>query len=98
MTLHETRVGDSLTVAVEGRLDAVSAPELTEYLDSQYPTVQELTFDFEKMEYISSAGLRAVLQAQKKMQDCGGIRIVNTCKPVYDVFKLTGLTEVLRFE
>ena len=99
MTIHETREGNSLTVAVEGRLDTLAAPDLEKTLDNCPPSIGELVLDFEKMEYISSAGLRTVLHAQKIMQNRGGsLRIRNTNKLVYDVFRVTGLANILQFE
>ena len=71
MIIHEARNGSSLTVALEGRLDNQSAPELDLFLERNYPAITELIFDFEKVEYMSSAGLRILLKAEKKMHDQG---------------------------
>lgn len=98
MTINEIRNGDSLTIAPEGRLDTLSAPELDALLQKQYPSLTELIFDFEKLDYISSAGLRVVVKAEKAMKDRGGVKIRNANKLVKGVFAVTGFDQILHFE
>ena len=98
MTIHEIRNGDALTVIPEGRLDNISSPELEAFLDKNYPALTELTFDFEKLEYVSSAGLRVLVKAYKKMADRGGIRICHCNSLVLEVFKLTGFSDIFTVE
>ncbi len=87
-----------MTVVLEGRLDTLSSPDLEEYLKKYYASITDLTFDMEKLEYISSSGLRAILKAQKAMQDKGGILIRHANKLVMGVFQVTGFDNILRFE
>lgn len=98
MTIHEIRNGGSLTVLPEGRLDNSTAPELEAYLEKNYPALTDLSFDFEKLDYISSAGLRVLVKAHKAMKDRGGVRISHCNSLVTEVFKLTGFLNIFRFE
>ncbi len=98
MTIKETRMDGTLTVFLEGRLDTTTSPELDELLDKYYPSIDELIFDFEKLDYLSSAGLRVLLKAQKALNNRGGILIRHASKLVMSVFEVTGFTELLRFE
>ena len=86
-----------LSVAVEGRLDTTTSPELEAALAEEYPA--KLVFDFSKLEYISSAGLRVLLAAQKKMNAGGGEMIIRgTQEAVKDVFEVTGFLDFLHLE
>jgi len=98
MTIHDIRDGDSLTVALEGRLDTLSSPELEEHLEKNYPAITGLTFDLEKLDYLSSAGLRVILKAQKAMADKGGVLIRHANQLVMGVFTVTGFSDIFRFE
>ena len=98
MTIKETRTDGTLTVSLEGRLDNTTSPNLEELLEKYYPSIDQLIFDFEKLDYVSSAGLRVLLKAQKALNDRGGILIRNASKLVMSVFKVTGFTDLLRFE
>ena len=98
MTINDIRNGDSLTVVLEGRLDTLTSPELDEYLAKYYASITDLTLDLEKLEYMSSSGLRVILKAQKAMQDKGGILIRHANKLVMGVFSVTGFGKILRFE
>ncbi len=95
MTILETRVDDSLTLALEGRLDTVTSPELQAVLDRYLPNVRELTLDFGKLDYISSAGLRTLLHAHRKLEGKGGMKICNVNELVREVFEVTGFTDLL---
>ena len=98
MTIREERKDGTLTVFLEGRLDTTTSPELETFLDKIYPSLYEIIFDFEKLDYISSAGLRVVLKAQKMLSERGGIRIRNASKLVMSVFEVTGFSDILRIE
>jgi len=98
MNIQETRTGDSLTVALEGRLDTLTSPELEEFLNRYYPIISELIFDLKNLDYLSSSGLRVILKAQKAMADKGGILIRNANRLVMGVFTVTGFDSLLRFE
>ena len=98
MTINDIRNGDSMTVVLEGRLDTLSSPELEEHLAKYYASITDLTFDMEKLEYMSSSGLRVILKAQNAMQDKGGILIRHANNLVMGVFTVTGFDSILRFE
>lgn len=98
MTIKETRTDGTLTVSLEGRLDTTTSPELDELLDKSYSSIYQLIFDFEKLDYLSSAGLRVVLKAQKALSDRGGVLIRHASKLVMTVFEVTGFSDLLRFE
>jgi len=88
----------TLTVILEGRLDTTTAPQLEEELKNDLPDVTSLVMDFEKLEYISSAGLRVLLSAQKVMNKQGSMKIVHVSEPVMDVFDVTGFVDILTIE
>ena len=77
MNIAKTKNGTALTLALEGRLDTVTAPELEATLKSELEGVTELVFDLEKLDYISSAGLRVLLSAQKMMNNRGGMKVTH---------------------
>jgi len=96
MTLNKKLEGTTLTVKVEGRLDTLTAPELETALEDNYSNVKKLVLDLEKLDYISSAGLRAVLGAQKRMaKQEGNMEVIHVNKMVMDVFEVTGFTDIL---
>ena len=82
-------------IALEGRLDTVTAPELEKELKSSLEGVSELTLDFEKLEYISSAGLRVLLSAQKQMNAQGEMTVVHVNDTVSEIFEVTGFSDIL---
>ena len=98
MTISKTLNGNALTLALEGRLDTVTAPELERELDASLNGADKLTFDFEKLEYISSAGLRVLLYAHKVMSGRGGMKITNVNEIVSEVFEVTGFCDILEIE
>ena len=85
-------------VALEGRLDTVTAPELEAALKEVLPAATELTMDFEKLEYISSAGLRVLLSAQKTMNNQGGMKVKNVNDTIMEIFEVTGFSDILTIE
>jgi len=98
MTINANRQDDILIVTPEGRLDTLSAPELEEFLDKYYASVSEIIFNFEKLDYVSSAGLRVLLKAYKAMSGKGGVKIRNANNLVRGVFDVTGFGDVFHFE
>lgn len=84
-----------LTLQIEGRLDTVTAPELEGELAGSLDGVNELVLDFSKLEYISSAGLRVLLSAQKTMRTRGGMKVTNVNELVMEVFEVTGFVDIL---
>ena len=89
---------DVLTVELEGRLDTTSAPQLEETLKESLPEVKELVLDFAKLEYISSAGLRVLLAAQKTMSKQGSMKLIHVSDLVKEIFEVTGFVDILTIE
>jgi anti-sigma B factor antagonist len=91
--------GTEKTVSLDGRLDTTTAPQLEKELSEQFEGTDKLIFDFEKLQYISSAGLRVLLSAQKKMNASGGSMIIrNANDMVMEVFEVTGFLDILTIE
>ena len=89
MEIQFNKNADNLDICLEGRLDTATAPELEKVLAANLDGVQALTLDCEKLVYISSAGLRVLLSAHKKMK--GAMKLKNVCELVMEVFEITGL-------
>jgi len=98
MTINKTMNGKDLTIALEGRLDTMTAPELEAELKQSLDAVQTLTLDFSKLDYISSAGLRVLLSAHKTMAPKGGMKVTNVNEIVREVFEVTGFADILTIE
>ena len=98
MKIEKKAEGSKLTVALEGRLDTTTAPELEEALKDALEKVDDLTMDFSGLEYISSAGLRVLLATQKIMNKQGAMRVINVNEVVMDVFDVTGFADILTNE
>ena len=98
MTINETKNGSDLIISLEGRLDTMTAPELEEALNAALTDVTELTFDLEKLEYISSAGLRVLLSAQKTMNRQGSMKVVHVNEIIMEIFEVTGFADILTIE
>ncbi|MBR5343266.1 MAG: STAS domain-containing protein [Oscillospiraceae bacterium] len=84
--------------ALEGRLDTTTAPELEKALKESFPGLSELTLDFAGLEYISSAGLRVLLSAQKIMNRQGEMKIVHVNETIAEIFEVTGFSDILTVE
>ena len=95
MTITNTLNGTELTVALEGRLDTTTAPELEASLKNSLDGVTELVMDFEKLEYISSAGLRVLLSAQKIMNRQGSMKVIHVSEVIMEIFEVTGFSDIL---
>ena len=98
MNIEQKRNGSALTIAPEGYLDTTTAPELRAVLDTALEGVTELTFDFEKLEYISSSGLRLLLFAQKIMNERGTMKVIHANSIILEIFEVTGFSDVLTIE
>lgn len=98
MDINKTVNGEELTVALVGRLDTTTAPELEEEWKEGLNGVTALIVDFSKLEYISSAGLRVILSAQKKMNTQGSMVIKNVNEGIMEVFEITGFSDILTIE
>ena len=89
---------NTLTVALEGRLDTTTAPQLEGEMKDSLEGVSELTLDFEKLEYISSAGLRVLLATQKVMNKQGSMKIIHVGEAITEIFEVTGFSDILTVE
>ena len=98
MTIQKDLNGSALHVALEGRLDTTTAPQLEAELKASMDGITELDLDFEKLEYLSSAGLRVLLAAQKVMNKQGKMVVRNVNEDVMEVFDITGFIDILTIE
>ena len=98
MTITKTQNGTALEIALEGRLDTMTAPELEAELNASLGGAESLTLDFSKLDYISSAGLRVLLSAHKAMSTKGGMQVKNVNEIVREVFDVTGFADILTIE
>ena len=98
ITKTEASNGTELTISLEGRLDTTTAPQLEAELRNGLDGVQNLIIDMEKLVYISSAGLRVLLKAQKIMNKQGKMTVKNVSQDIKDVFEVTGFDELLDIE
>ena len=98
MTIEKNLNGNSLTLNLAGRLDTTTAPELEAVVDNSLAGVQELVLDMEALEYISSAGLRVLLAAQKVMKKQGSMVVRNVNEAIMEVFEVTGFADILTIE
>ena len=96
MKIDFTNKNGALTVALDGRLDTTTAPELERQLSKNWADGSALIFNCEKLSYISSAGLRVLLSAQKKSK--GVMKLTNVCELVMEVFEMTGFADILVIE
>ena len=98
MTISKTENGKELTIALEGRLDTMTAPELEAELNQSMGGAESLVLDFSKLDYISSAGLRVLLSAHKAMSAKDGMKVTNVNEIVKEVFDVTGFADILTIE
>ena len=98
MRIKMKKNGTELLVELDGRLDSISAPELEEHLEESYNGIEKLILDLEKLDYISSAGLRVILGAAQVMEEQGEMVVKNVNKTVRDVFELVGFDSELNIE
>ena len=98
MTIEKNRNNGNLTIALTGRLDTSTSPQLEAALKENLDGVTTLLMDFKNLEYISSAGLRVLLSAQKVMNKQGTMTVRNVGQDVMDIFEVTGFSEILSIE
>ena len=98
MNIEQTRNGSELTIALSGRMDTVTAPELEIMLAKALDDVTMLVFDFSELTYISSAGLRVLLSTQKVMNRQGEMKIRNVSPEIMEIFEVTGFVDILNIE
>jgi len=96
MTIDKTLNEKTLTLAVSGRLDTVTSPELEASLDESLAGVENLKLDFANLEYISSSGLRVLLHAYKVMSKQGDMTVCNANATIQEIFELTGFSDFIK--
>lgn len=95
MTIEKTLNGSTLNVVLTGRLDTITAPQLEAELKASFDGITELILDFQNLEYLSSAGLRVLLAAQKVMNRQGTMTIKHVSDTVHEIFEVTGFIDIL---
>ena len=98
MNIEKKLEGTTLTIALEGRLDTTTSPDLEETLAASLDGATALVFDFAKLDYLSSAGLRVLLSAQKRMNKQGSMKLVHVNDAVKEIFDITGFADFLTVE
>ena len=98
MNINKSQNGNALNIALEGRLDTTTAPELEEVVKAELGGKDSLVFDLAGLEYISSAGLRVLLSAQKIMNNQGSMVVRNASEEVNEIFEVTGFSDILTIE
>ena len=98
MTIEIKKNAEAAIIEVAGRLDTLTASSLDKAINEDIGEVKHLVLDLKNLEYISSAGLRVLLGAQKKMQKIGFMKVTNVCEEVMEVFEMTGFADILVIE
>ena len=98
MTIEIKKRTEATIIEIVGRLDTITAPSLDKTISEDVTDAKNLILDLKGMEYISSAGLRVLLGAQKKMQKIGSMKVINVCAEVMEVFEMTGFADILTIE
>ena len=98
MTIEIKKNQEETVIEIVGRLDTITAPALDKTINEDMGDAKNLVLDVKGMEYISSAGLRVLLTAQKKMQRIGSMKVINVCDEVLEVFEMTGFADILSIE
>ncbi|MCX4351625.1 MAG: STAS domain-containing protein [Lachnospiraceae bacterium] len=98
MKITKTQNGNNLYLALEGRLDTNTAPELEASIKGSIDGVEELTIDMEALDYLSSAGLRVLLGTQKIMNKQGSMRVTHVNDTIMEIFEVTGFADILTIE
>ena len=97
MTIDIKKKQEETVIVLTGRLDTITAPALDKTIQEDIGDTKKLVLDFKELEYISSAGLRVLLSAQKRMKKNGSMKLMNVCEEVMDVFEMTGFADILNF-
>ena len=95
MNINIKNINDSTAMEIMGRLDTITAPELEKAINDEGDSLKNLVLDFKGVDYISSAGLRVLLTAQKKMNAQGSMELINVSEAVMDIFEMTGFADIL---
>ena len=98
MTIEIKKTTNELVLEIMGRLDTITAPALEKSINENLGEITSLILDFKSLEYISSAVLRVLLAAQKKIQQIGAMKVINVCDEVMEVFEMTGFADILTIE
>ena len=98
MTIEIKKNAAEATIQIVGRLDTITAPALDKTINEEIGDAKNLILDMKSLEYISSAGLRVLLGAQKKMQKIGSMKVINVCQEVMEVLEMTGFADILVIE
>ena len=98
MTLEIKKNAAETIIQIVGRLDTITAPTLDKTIQEEMDNTKNLVLDMKSLEYISSAGLRVLLGAQKKMQKIGSMKVIHVCDEVMEVFEMTGFADILVIE
>ena len=98
MTIDIKKNASELTIEVAGRLDTITAPVLEQTINDNIADIGSFVLNLGGLEYISSAGLRVLLGAQKKMKQIGSMKLINVCDEVMDVLEMTGFADILTIE
>ena len=98
MTIEIKKNAAETVIRIAGRLDTITAPALDKAINEDIGDTRNLMLDMKSLEYISSAGLRVLLGAQKKMQKIGSMKVINVCEEVMEVFEMTGFADILVIE
>lgn len=98
MKINKDLNGKTLTLQIVGRLETSTAPELEETIDASLSGVEELIMDMGELEYVSSAGLRVILKAQKAMNAQGSMKVIHVNETIMEVFDITGFVDILTIE
>ena len=98
MTIEKKINGENVTLKIAGRLDTQTAPQLEAELNGVLPSCKDLTLDMADLEYVSSAGLRVILKAQKEMNTKGAMRLTDVNDNIMEVFDITGFIDILTIE
>ena len=98
MTIEIKKNDEETIIEIVGRLDTITAPALDKTINEDIAGTENLILDVKGMEYISSAGLRVLLSAQKKMQKIGSMKVTGVCEEVMEVFEMTGFADILVIE
>ena len=98
MKISKNLEGSRLTIALSGRLDTMTAPELEKVINENIAGVETLVLDLKELEYMSSAGLRVLLSAEKKMRAVGKMTVKNVNDMIMEIFEVTGFSDILTIE
>ena len=98
MTIEIKKNGNTAVIGAAGRLDTITAPALDKTIGEETEGIVNLVLDLKELEYISSAGLRVLLSAQKKMQKIGSMKVINVREEIMEIFEMTGFADILVIE